>query len=64
MAIVTKPASRRSAKPLAAVLTLLAILAALGAGAWFIFAGGSGVVPLTRAPDGRWTATRDIVLRP
>jgi protocatechuate 3,4-dioxygenase beta subunit len=26
--------------------------------------GGSGVVPLTRAPDGRWTATRDIVLRP
>jgi protocatechuate 3,4-dioxygenase beta subunit len=25
--------------------------------------GGSGIVPLTRAPDGRWTATRDIVLR-
>lgn len=25
--------------------------------------GGSGVVPLTRAADGRWTATRDIVLR-
>lgn len=25
--------------------------------------GGSGVVQLTRAPDGCWTATRDIVLR-
>lgn len=43
--IVTKPEPRRGLGRGLGALVTLAILAALGAGAWFILAGGSGVVP-------------------